>query len=395
MGCRMDRYDNGHCRLVRGASTALWLPRLAATGLATIWLATTAQAQQIVQPYAAQKATTSAAAVEHSQRLSTLADRQATSELVAELQRLSQGAGNVSIANEWLLDRGLHELSRVQPTTAAKTLLHTISQRPAQLFVQVDPDHGSHAVPLYDPGATARFVLRNWERTAAREQASAALAADLSSPLERFAADNISSETAPAKAGIVDAFRAATPQTLARQKSAIAAALTRGERVDEIAAVTAERLSDAGLYELVIGHADDAVALGAVQRVRAVLGDAAALDILIAASARQQIASAALLEIGRVAEQDSRARAYLFTMLTDPAAGSSAAAGLASLHDPTVAAELGRRLVTTKRESERRQLALALKLDGSSAARAQLDQFVKARSGSAKLRKEVRTWLAQ
>ena len=333
--------------------------------------------------------------MEDAQRLTTLADRQATGELVAELQRLSQSATKASIADEWLLDRGLHELSRVRPTPPAKALLHTVAQRPPQIFVQVDPDHGSHAVPLYDPGATARFVLRNWERTEAREQASAALSANLTSPLERFAADDTASETDPAKAGIVDAFRAASPQTLARQRNAIAAAIARGERVDEIAALTAERLADVELYELVIGHADAPVALDALRRVRNVLGESAALDTLIAASARQPLASAALLEIGRLAEQDSRARTYLFTMLTDPAAGSSAAAALASLHEPTVAAELGRRLLRTRQEAERRQLVLALKLDGSSAARAQLDQFVKARSGSTELHKEVRTWLAQ
>ena len=43
----------------------------------------------------------------------------------------------------------------------------------------------------------------------------------------------------------------------------------------------------------------------------------------------------------------------------------------------------------------RRVLALALQLDDSPAARAQLDKFAKSRLGSAQLQKEIRAWLAQ
>lgn len=381
----MNRYADAGSRCFCAASAAF----------CALWLAAaTVHAQQVVQSSAVQKATASAAATEQAQRLSALAARNATGELVAELQRLAQDPAAASIIHEWLLDRGLHELSRLQPTPAATSLLHTISQRAPRIFVQVDPDHGTHAVPLYDPGATARFVLRKWDRRQARDEASAALAANLNTPIERFAADNSTPDTDAAKAGIVDAFRAATPQTLARYRNIIAAAMARGDRLDEIAAITAERLADADLYSLVMGHADAVVALDAMKRARTLLGDPA-LDVLIVASGRQDIASAALLEIGRMAESNPQARAHLLATLGDPAAGPSAAAALAALHDPTVAAEIGQRLRTSKKESERRQMALALKLDGSQAARAQLDQFVKTRSGSAKLRSEVRAWLAQ
>jgi hypothetical protein len=354
-----------------------------------------AQARELVDRAAVQRVITSPAVVERAQQLNALAERGAAGELVAQLRRLSQDTQEGSIPRAWLLDRGMHELSRLRPTDEARALLNDVAQQPPQVFVRVDPDHGSHAIPLYDPAATARFVLRQWERVAAREEASAALAAGNSQAVDTFTRDLSATEIDPRRAGIVDAFRSASVGALARQRSAIIAAIGRGDRVDEIAAVTAERLRDIELLGLVLDNAEPAVALSALRRARDVLGDTAALDVLVVASRREQIASAALLEIGRIAQQDSRARAYLFETMDDPAAAPSAAAALASLHDPAVASELGRLLNTTTNEAKRRQLALSLKLDGSTAARGQLELFVKSKAGSAALRKEIRAWLTQ
>jgi hypothetical protein len=107
------------------------------------------------------------------------------------------------------------------------------------------------------------------------------------------------------------------------------------------------------------------------------------------------LASAATLQIGRLARESAQARSHLFEHLTDAEVADSAAAALASLHEPSVASELGRRLKTERREDVRRRLALALQLDGSPAARAELERFVEARSGSAQLRKDVSAWLGQ
>jgi hypothetical protein len=370
-----------------------WTGTPAAAALCLLLLSIT-HAREIVHPYAVQKAINSAPIAERAQRLSELADHQATGELTAELQSIARDRSG-GIAREWLLDRGLHELSRIRATPEARALVEQLSHEPPQIFVQADPDHPALAVPLYDPAATARFVMRKWERTDSYERAAAALSSGAAWPLERFARDEAASANDPAKAGIVDAFSSATPQSLARQRDALVAAIERGERLDEIAAVTAHRLGDAELYRLVMNHAEPIVVLDALRRVRSDLGEAAALPVLIAASKRQEIASAALLEIGRLAQQNAPAREYLFEMLGDTAAAASAATALASLHDSAVAAEIGLRLRASTTETARRELVLALKLDGTPAARAQLDQFVKARAGSAELRKEVRTWLAQ
>jgi hypothetical protein len=358
-------------------------------------LAMEAQAREVVDSAAVHKALADVAVTSEAQRLDALADRQATDELVGALERLPQIASKGAIAREWLLDRGLHALAKMTPTPSARTLVQRIAQEQPQIFVRVDPDHGQHAVPLYDPGATARFVLRTWERTAARERAAAALLSNQSWPIERFAQDEAPAADDPVKSGIVDAFRAADPSLLARQRDALAAAMRNGERVDELAAVAAEKLRDGELYEQVLSAAEPVVALDALKHARKALGDSRALDALIVASRRPPIASAALIEIGAIAREDSRARAYLFEMLRDASAGPSAATALASLHDPAVIADLGRQLRANTPDVARRHMALALKLEGSTGSRAQLEQFLATRAGSAKLQKEVRAWLAQ
>lgn len=370
--------------------------RAACTSIFVLWLAVgTAGAQQIVDPQAVRHISADALLAERAQRFAALARSGAAEELGVELQRARQDARLSPLAREWLLDRGLNEAAGLKPTSGLRAVVEGVSRMRAQVFVRADPDHGNHAVPLFDPGSTARFVLRAWTRADVRGRTVDALQANLLWPISRFARDGMPAELDPTKAGILDAFRAATPENLARYRSVVVATIDRGERVDELAALMAERLRDEDLHGLVIDHADAAVALVAVQRARTVFGDAAALDLLIAASRRPELASASVLEIGRLARDDARARAQLFDSIDDAQLAASAATALASLHDPALADELGRRLRAEPQESSRRHLVLALKLDGSMAARTELERFARTKAGSAELQKEVRAWLAQ
>jgi hypothetical protein len=351
--------------------------------------------REVVSRAAVQETMASAAVVARMQRYAALGDAGATDALVLELQQLQADAALSALARESLLDRGLHELTRVPPTAAGRSLLEDITRRPAGIFVRIDPDHGGQATALYDPAATARFVLRRWDRKAAAQQATAALAANQDGPIGRYARGELPLELDPARAGIADAFSAADTGTLARYRPVLAAALARGDRVDELAAICADRLRDAELYRLLLGQADPAVALQVIGRVPTSLDGETAVDVLIAGSRREPIASASILAMGRIAAESARAREYLFSSLDDAATASSSAAALASLHQADIAAELGRQLQSRKPDSARRARALALQLDGSDAARAQLEAFVRTKSGPARLQKEVSTWLAQ
>ena len=351
-----------------------------------------AHAAQVVDAASVQKAADATAA--HAARFKALADRGAADELVSAIRALPDVAPHGSIAHEQLLNRGLHELGRLEPTPAARAFVRESARLQPQVYVRVDPDHGSHATPLYDPGATARFVLGKWTRTEARKTALAALAAGQRWPIERFAQQDTAAELDAAQGGVVDAFQELAPRTLATLRDTLAAALNRGERVDELAAVAAERLQDAELFALVFAHADAAVALKAISKASQTLDPAAQFEALRTAAKRPELASAATLQIGRLAGDEARARAHLFEQLTNPGVADSAAAALASLHDAAVASEVGRRLRSEPREDMRRRLALALQLDGSQAARAELERFLEARTGSTQLRKDVSAWLA-
>jgi len=354
-----------------------------------------ANAREVVDPAEIRRATSQYEVVRQAQRLDTLARARAVDPLGEELKRALGDPAFGAIAREWLLDRALHELARQVPTQPVRVLVTDLARRQPEVFIRADPEQGSHGVPLYDPGATARFVLQIWARAAERDAAAAALEAGLASPIERFAARTTPAETDAVRGGILEAFARLTPAKLARHRDAVLVALEGGERVDEIALMMAARLHDAELHRLVLDYAEPAIALAAVRQVRGALDDATALATLVGAARRAEIASAALLEIGRIAQQDSSAREYLFLAIRDPSVGPSAAAALAALHDPAVAARLGEQLRGQTSEESRRHLALALQLDGSSAARAELTRFAQTKAGSAQLRKEVDTWLAQ
>jgi hypothetical protein len=102
-----------------------------------------------------------------------------------------------------------------------------------------------------------------------------------------------------------------------------------------------------------------------------------------------------VLEAGRLAAQDPAARRFLFEALADPGTAPSAAAALGKLGDPAVSAEIGRRLGAARTDDERRPLVLALRLDASPAARAELERFAREGGGSPAMQAKALRGLAQ
>jgi hypothetical protein len=346
-------------------------------------------AARVVEPATARAAISSPAAVAQDAALAALATKGRATELAARLESVAGDPTLADVTREWLLDRGLHALARIAPTPAARATVAGLATRAPTVFTRIDPEHGERATPLYDAGATARYVLRQWERSAARAAASAALAARDAGVVARFAAAGAT----PAAAGIADAFRAASREELAALRGTVAEALSAGRRVDALGLILAERLADAELFVLVLDYADQREALAAVAAARRALDGGAAFAALQRASRRADIASAAVLEIGRLAKQDPAARRFLFDALADPAISPSAATGLARLDDAAVVAEIGRRLASARSEGERRVLVLALRLDGGPSARAELERFLREGGGSPGLQAKTRRWL--
>lgn len=352
-----------------------------------------ALATPAVDPASARQAIASPAIVAADAELAALAADGRVTDLAARLDLIANDRTISDVAQEWLLDRGLHSLARLEPTPRSRETVQRLVSRAPVVYTRIDPDHGDRATPLYDAGATARFVLRNWERNAARSAAQADLAAGRASVIERFAGRAGYGEQDAVRAGIADAFRTAASPLLSSQRAAIVEAIGRGRRVDELALIAAERLADTELFDLVFGLADAPIALAAVPAAPRALDPQTAFGRLAIASRRADIASAAVLEIGRLARNDAAARKFLFDALEAPDIGPSAAAALAALRDPAVASQLGRRLAAARSEESRRLIVLALRLDTSAGSREELRRFAASKQGSAELQKEVRQWL--
>jgi len=362
--------------------------RICALALA-LGASTPALGARVVDAASARRAISTPAVMARDAGLSALAAAGRATELAARLELIAHDGSLEDIAQEWLLDRGLHALARIEPSPAARATVNRLSARAPTVFTRVDPDHGERATPLYDAGATARFVLQDWERDAARTAAHADLAARSPLAVARFA----QAASEPVLSGIADAFRTAPTAEIEEQRTAVAAALAQGRRVDALALILAERLADRDLFAQLVDYADEREALAALAAARHTLDSTSSLETLVRASRRADIASAAVLEAGRLAADDSAARRFLFEALADPGIAPSAAAALAALGDPGVSAEVGRRLSLARSDGERRLLVLALTLDGGPAARAELDRFARSGAGSPQLLAKTRRWL--
>jgi Zinc carboxypeptidase len=226
---------------------------------ATLGLAVPAAVATVVDPASARLAIASpAVTAQHAELVSLAATGRAT-DLAARLERIAHDATLDATSREWLLEAGLHALASIAPTPAARGTVTRLTARRPVVFARVDPDHGERTTPLYDTGATAGFVLRAWDRNAARAAAAADLAAGSSLLALRYEAQG-----AAAREGLVEAFRSAHVSQLAVQRAAFLVAITAGRRVDEPVLVLAERLADPELFARVLDGADEPVALAAI-----------------------------------------------------------------------------------------------------------------------------------
>ena len=232
------------------------------------------------------------------------------------------------VAQEWLLDRGLHALARIEPSPAARATVTRLSSRAPTVYARVDPDHGERATPLYDAGATARFVLRSWERHAARATAQHDLARRSTRAVARFSDCGVGPRAFRHRRCISRRTDPGGRRAAARRRRrAGAGPACRCARADRRRAARRPRT------------------LRPARRLRrrarrpwrrwprpgARSIQAPSFETLVRASRRADIASAAVLEAGRLAADDAAARRFLFEALADPGIAPSAAAALAAL----------------------------------------------------------------
>src|SRR5688572_32695020 len=93
--------------------------RIGALALA-LWASTPAFGARVVDPAGARQAISTPAVATRDAGLAALAADGRATELASRLGLIAQDAMLSDIAQEWLIDRGLHALARIEPSPAAR-----------------------------------------------------------------------------------------------------------------------------------------------------------------------------------------------------------------------------------------------------------------------------------
>jgi hypothetical protein len=294
------------------------------------------------------------------------------------------------VARERLLAELAVAFSRVEPDPTARALTDRLALRPASVRIWLREGGHRTAVIAFDVAAAARYAARRWAERSAALEAGLTMASSPDALLARYAGGGAAFER-----GAIEAIQSASPESLLMLRDAVARALPDDPRIAALAVPLALRLGDTALLALSAAHGDTAVVLRALDAIAATLLPADALVVLESALPRPELGSAALFQIGRLADSEPAARARLLTALDDPDLGGTAAAALARLDDPAIALELGRRLSSGGSGLPERRALLALRLSRGEAARAAIDDFLRSPAASPILKRDAELWLAE
>lgn len=307
------------------------------------------------------------------------------SRAVADTVRTIETAPDIHpLAREALLNEAALRLAAQAPAPATRALLERLAQRPPQTYTWLEEEgHHRVAVPVFHTGAAARWALREWRRDEALRTAEAALAAGRLDPTA-FSAES------EARQGLADALRRAPTTQLHALRESLLQALRSGEPLEEPALVVAARLADSGLFIALLRHGEPARSLDALPLITDSLPPQEAFALLRAIAGEHPYhASAALQTMAGLANAEPRVLPHLLELLGTAEHGASAAAALASLHDPRVIAALDKLLLPGASPARLKHAVLALRLDGSPAARRALDRLAADPRLDSRLRKEL------
>ncbi|MGH8496390.1 MAG: hypothetical protein ACREVN_09675 [Gammaproteobacteria bacterium] len=349
-------------------------------------LCASAAADPVLEPGAARAAASGAQVDEILTRIGQAADQGSATALV-DLAGVIAARDLHPAARDRVLRELAMALARVRPDAATRALIDELAQRPPGVRVWLREGHHRIDVLLYDVAAAARYTSRRWTEAAARREAHAAMEIRDATLVERFAAGD-----AAFRKGVVAALDGVHDDALLAFRDPVIMALRAGADVGALALPVTLRLEDPELAAALLLHGDATLLVHALPRIAMALGAADALTIYESALARDDIASAVMFEIGRLAAKDGRAVDVLFEFLDDPDVGGSAAAALARLDDPHIALDLGRRLEGGGSGLPERRALLALRLSDTDAARDALDRFMRSSTASAELQHEAALW---
>jgi hypothetical protein len=246
---------------------------------------------------------------------------------------------------------------------SSRAALAALALEPVRLFRRHEETAADWFLPMFDVGARASSTLKLFDFLRGRDALVATIEKD---PIAAFAPSVPPSLVAAAIGELA-------PQTLTR-----VATLAMGDRIELPSAAwsaLARRQPSADLLAKVIEVAEPIDVLPLIPDVIRKIDPDVATNWLELTTTKSELASAAILSLGTVAAKHAPAEAALARHLGDPKTGASAAAAFARLDRVDRLERIDVHLATAKSAEAVRDLALALRLEGSASARARLDRL--------------------
>jgi hypothetical protein len=330
----------------------------------------------------------------------------------ARLQQFRDAVGNdrQAVARNWLLsvtsDQTLDENTRElllydgllalgslaspddETTSAVRALLSYASVSTTTLT----EGRRQLTVPLHDVGSAARLTLGNWRIRATKDEILGKVALG-QAPLPTWSGDP--EDDRLIAAGLKQALTEMPADQLTTLRMQISSAFDSDPRFADSVLLIARRQGNVLLYRQLATLAPPRVAIDMLRDIDRTLDPGQSLAILDLVRSRDELASAAILAIGRLQASYPDARERLFTLLADARHGASAASALARYGDTPGISRLGTVILDADAGTARQSAILALRLHASPAARSELARLATNPRLSPNLREEIGQWLAQ
>ena len=247
-------------------------------------------------------------------------------------------------------------------------------------------------VPLHDVGSAARLTLGNWRIRTARDEILRKVAVG-QAPLPNWSGDPENDRLIAA--GLKQALTEMSADQLATLRMQISSAFTTDSRFADSVLLIARRQGDVLLYRQLATLAPPRVAIDMLRDIDRILDPGQVLAVLDLVRQREELASAAILVVGRLQASYPDAREQLFALLGDSLHGASAASALARYGGSPDISRLGTVVLDENAGAARQTSILALRLNTNPAARSELSRLAADPRLSQNLKAEIEQWLAQ
>ena len=262
------------------------------------------------------------------------------------------------------------------PSSAGDQVLAALEREPVRVFQRHEETAADWFLPVFNVPARA---------ASARELIAFAQQRDaLRAKLER---DPDTLASAPTPAVLSAAIEGLTPKAV---EALATAALRDPERLPSAAwAALARRQPSQDVLDASLHHAQPVDVLPLLQDLPERVDPERALAWLKRAAQTPQLASGAVLGLGRLVPRLPKAETELAAHLGDPLTGASAAAALAQMQDEDRLERIGAWVKRAQTPAQLNDLALALRLEGSPDALRRLQRLAADPRVSESLRKEL------